>query len=222
MAAVQRISCSVCQVSYNQSYWHQHLFSNAHKSAVRARGLEEGALFQDGIILHTTSENIAYDVLFAPTSEFTAAAAQESLSESADVSATIESFFQHFEAGIKKRIREALTLHGAVKVNGSLSIILRKLDIDGNILHMNKSLRTKSEMILCGTELDDWVRELVRTLLTKYENMPEKGSNWSLSHIVDFELHISKFLPLRGSSFIPLPPLLYSSPASDNSEKSCN
>jgi len=206
MAAVDRVVCSICSVPYSPSYWYQHLFSNTHKIAVRTRDLERGKLSQDGIILHATSENIAYDVLFAPATDFMVKDSSSSSSSSTDARLTIEAFFAHFKAGIKKRIQEALILHNAVKVNGSLSLILRKPQVDfAEYLFANKSLRTKSEMILHGSELDEWLEELVRTLLIKYETMPEKGSNWSLHQIIDFELHISKFIPLRGSSYIPLP-----------------
>ena len=205
MAAVQNISCSVCNASYRQQFWHQHLFSNTHKRAVRARGLEDGATFLDGIVFHTTSENTAYDILFAPTIEFVV---EDSSAQLADAFATIESFFQHFKAGIKKRIEEALAIHNSVKVNSSLSLLLRKPTIDDTVLQMDKSLRTKTDMILFATDIDDWLKQLVSILLVKYEKMPERGSNWSLDYIVDFELHVSKFIPLSGSSYIPLPPVI--------------
>ena len=173
-----------------------------HKRAVRARGPEAGNLITDGIILHATSDNTVYDVLFAPTTNYAVAESSTSLK---DAFATIQSFFNHFKAGIKNRIQEALTLHNTVKVNGSLSLRLRKLVVDDDDMYVDKSLRTKSDMILHADDLDDWINELIRTLLVKYETMPERGSNWSLDHIIDFELHVSKFIPLRGSSYIQLP-----------------
>ena len=42
-------------------------------------------------------------------------------------------------------------------------------------------------------------------MLAKYEECSYRGSNWTLHKINDFELHISKYSPLRASSFVPLP-----------------
>ena len=120
--------------------------------------------------------------------------------------ATIESFFTHFKTGIIGRIEEGLSYHGSIKINASLALSLKKQDINGEVLFTDTSLRTTTQIIFHGTDLEKWFQSLVRVMLVKYENMPQQGSNWTLGSIDDLELHISKYTPLQGSSYIPLPP----------------
>jgi len=53
------------------------------------------------------------------------------------------------------------------------------------------SLRTLAERVLRGDDLQEWFHELVTLMLIKFEDMPTRGSNWTLSRVNDFELHIS-------------------------------
>lgn len=202
--------CTICNGQYSKSYWHQHLLSKRHKTAVRSRGLDEGSIYADGVILHATMENTAYDVLFASTTEFRVADESVSLNQAFT---TIELFFAHFKAGIIRRIEEGLSYHSSIKINLSLALILKKPDVSGDVMYTNSSLRTKTEIILLGTDLEKWFQSLVRVMLAKYENRPQRNSNWTLNSIEDLELHISKYIPLNGSSHIPLPQAIESKKA---------
>jgi len=54
------------------------------------------------------------------------------------------------------------------------------------------SLRTTAWSFMRGEDVYEWFTELVAVMQIKYEDMPERGSNWTLAHINDLEIHIRK------------------------------
>ena len=76
----------------------------------------------------------------------------------------------------------------------SLSLTLQRPSIDGEQELTESSLRTTSHTFLRGDDIDEWFHELVTILMIKYEEMPERGSNWTLARVNDFELHISRYI----------------------------
>ena len=49
------------------------------------------------------------------------------------------------------------------------------------------------------------MKETVLETLAKFQG---QGSNWRFHSVLSLDLHIAKSVPLRGSSYIPLPKIL--------------
>ena len=79
-----------------------------------------------------------------------------------------------------------------IKVSTSLSLTIQRLQPDGDVELSESSLRTNAEVFHRGDDIEEWFVHLVNELLMRYEEMPERGSNWTLARVNDFELHISR------------------------------
>lgn len=79
------------------------------------------------------------------------------------------------------------------KVSASLSVSLRRIPADGGDGEKTEtSVRTLAQPFLRGTDLDEWFVELIFDVQTRYEELAERGSGWTLDAVNDFELHISR------------------------------
>lgn len=68
-----------------------------------------------------------------------------------------------------------------------------------------RSFKTKNASILHGSSIDRVVRRMFRKLCREEEEYEAKGSGWTLSSVDGLLLRFSRYRPLRGSTFIPLP-----------------
>jgi hypothetical protein len=71
-----------------------------------------------------------------------------------------------------------------------------------------KNFKTSNEIITPTTNLDDLYEEAVQNILNEMEVFEMRGSLWVLNQILNLELRINKYNPLRGRSYMPLPPTL--------------
>ena len=59
---------------------------------------------------------------------------------------------------------------------------------------------------LCTNGLsDELFLEMLGRMETVFQNFSAHGSSWVLQHVSELYIKIGKVLPIRGSSFIPLP-----------------
>ncbi|GBN66553.1 hypothetical protein AVEN_56712-1 [Araneus ventricosus] len=68
-----------------------------------------------------------------------------------------------------------------------------------------KSFRTKNEVILQPTNLDQYYDAVSKKLMSECEEFQEKESEGTLDEIIKLEVRLSKYVPLKGSSHIDLP-----------------
>ena len=64
----------------------------------------------------------------------------------------------------------------------------------------------KVEINLESTDLDELYAIAVGKMLESMVTFQRQGSNWTFDSIIGLELHTVKYVPLRGTSYIPLPP----------------
>ena len=48
----------------------------------------------------------------------------------------------------------------------------------------------------------------VQEISKSFTEYQREGSNWTLDHVINLTLHVARYKPLRGSTYIPLPPAL--------------
>ena len=122
---------------------------------------------------------------------------------------------QHLDVGLfmddalpvfKEKISQCLKVHNSLKVNTELAAEYITLSINAEETSSIKYFNTKSAAIFKTTNLDKWFNTNVRDpILRDIEEFQEEGSGWSLKEILNLGIHINKFNPMRGSSYIKLP-----------------
>ena len=59
--------------------------------------------------------------------------------------------------------------------------------------------------ILEGTDESAVYDGSVQTIEERIQNFNQRGSNWRFERVLSLDIHFTDFIPLRGSTFIPLP-----------------
>lgn len=67
------------------------------------------------------------------------------------------------------------------------------------------NFKTKNTVVLKTTIIEDMLKTKERKISTEMEEFAAKGSGWTLNKILNLELRINRYVPLRGSSYIDLP-----------------
>lgn len=188
--------CSVCNLIYFKLYWHQHSLSFAHKKAAIEKFQLLDKDHRNGVIINSTSNRQIFDIIYTCPLE----------SDASDDVKRIVEFLEYFKQGLYNHIQQALLIHTALKVDSSLCIKIKKPVLDGgDDIFEKSSIRTENVEFYRTTNFDSWFTELVKNMELRYELLELMGSNWTFSRIIDLELHINKFTPLNGSSYIELP-----------------
>ena len=52
------------------------------------------------------------------------------------------------------------------------------------------------------------IDEMEQEIIDKMENFNQRGSNWVFQRVIQLEVHFVRWKPLKGASWIPLPPKL--------------
>jgi len=69
-----------------------------------------------------------------------------------------------------------------------------------------KTFNTKNADIFASRDLREWFDERVRVpFLRDIEEFQDRDSGWNLLNMLNLTLHISKYNPIRASSYVPLP-----------------
>ncbi len=104
------------------------------------------------------------------------------------------------------RLKNALKQEGSLKVNVVLTCKY-EINRDEHLIEEEKYFSTKNEIILDSTDIRQWFDEHIREkLLVKADEFQERDSGWRLVDVINLEVNINKYNPLRGkSSFVELP-----------------
>ena len=106
------------------------------------------------------------------------------------------------------KVTEALETHTALKVNTVLAAEYTIVKDDEEIVDI-KYFNTKTAPIYSTTDLNEWfVMNVQQPIDTEMEEFQERESGWSLKSILNLVVNIYKYNPMRGNSFIDLPPFI--------------
>ena len=106
------------------------------------------------------------------------------------------------------KVPEALEEHPALKVNTVLAAEYTIVKDDEETVDI-KYFNTKTAPIYSTTDLNEWfVMNMQQPIDTEMEEFQERESGWSLKSILNLVVNIYKYNPMRGSSFIDLPPFI--------------
>ncbi|XP_039299386.1 uncharacterized protein LOC120355131 [Nilaparvata lugens] len=124
--------------------------------------------------------------------------------------------FHTFLSGLKDKIVHIISrqhqTHGAMKFNLVLEATYFRSTLDKNILEQeefqNVAFKTPNYTIFSIINLPDIINQACITLLDEESKFEGNSSGWSLLIIDGLLIRISRHIPLRGSSYISLSPLL--------------
>ena len=71
-----------------------------------------------------------------------------------------------------------------------------------------KNFKTSNEIITTATNLNEFYEEAIQNIINEMEEFEIRGSQWALNQILNLELIINQYNPLRGRSYMSVPPTL--------------
>ena len=118
-------------------------------------------------------------------------------------------FLVEVEHLIRKKLGEELkALNGGLKFQLALKVDLVKVNPDGSDSYTDPILRHKQEVVLQKSEIKAALQQAFPRLLETLEKWTQRGSGWAVVQVHTLWLDIARYQPLRGGSYIPLPPAL--------------
>ena len=105
---------------------------------------------------------------------------------------------------LKDVIKQAIKERGGIKwyLSMRIKMIRRKGE---EIETAEPHFRGKCQKSLKFEDIDEGLRESIKKMLNSFIEYQRQGSNWTVDTVVDLTVHMARFRPLRGSSYIPLP-----------------
>jgi hypothetical protein len=65
--------------------------------------------------------------------------------------------------------------------------------------------REKCQTSLKFEDVDEGMKESIKKIYNSFIEFQRQGSNWTIDKVVNLTVHMARYRPLRGSSYIPLP-----------------
>ena len=87
--------------------------------------------------------------------------------------------------------------------------MMEKVDLNsGEVIANEAAFHSKTEVNLESNDSNELFSKLKETVLESLAKFQRQGSNWRLHSVLSLNLHTVKYVPLGGSSYIPLPKFL--------------
>ena len=116
---------------------------------------------------------------------------------------------ESFMADVKRSVINFLRNNRRTKIKLIMRCNMEKNNFSTGEVIVNKtSFHSKPEVNLEGTDVDDLYNTMVDRVLEAMATFQRDGSNWTFKSIICLEIHTVAYEPLKGNSYIPLPPKL--------------
>ena len=87
--------------------------------------------------------------------------------------------------------------------------MMGKVDLkSGEVIAKEAAFHSKIEVNLESTDSIELLSKTKETVLESLAKFQRQGSNWKFNSVFSLNLHTAKYVPLGGSSYIPLPKFL--------------
>ena len=114
-----------------------------------------------------------------------------------------------FLVNAKQSITNLLINARQTKVKLILSCMMEKVDLkSGRVIVKESALHYKTEVNLESTDCNELFSKMKETVLESLAKFQRIGSNLRFRLVLSLDLHTVKYVPLGGSSYIPLPDFL--------------
>nr|CAI5820299.1 unnamed protein product [Callosobruchus analis] len=110
------------------------------------------------------------------------------------------------KAIFERRIQSVIKKNSAVKVNVAFcgEFVISKAD---KVITEFKYFTTSNSPIYQDTNIREWFdSKVMHPIMKQLQEFQEKDSGWALKRVVNLGVNINLFNPMRGSSYIRLPP----------------
>ena len=95
------------------------------------------------------------------------------------------------------------------KVKLILSCMMEKVDLkSGEVIAKEAAFHSKTEINLKSTDCNEFFSKMKETVLESLAKFQRQLGNWRFYSILSLDLHTVKYVPLGGSSYIPLSTVL--------------
>ena len=105
---------------------------------------------------------------------------------------------------VKTVLKNAIRERGAVKWYMSMKVKMSRKQGDKTET-VEPHFRGKCQTALKWEDLDEVMQESIKKVYSSFIEYQRRGSNWTVEYVVDLTIHMARYRPLRGSSYIPLP-----------------
>ena len=102
---------------------------------------------------------------------------------------------------LKDLMHRAVEKHHAFKMQICIKVKLRKLDKAKTTHYFN----CKQILVLQDADFEDVLMDPLYSIVNQIEEFQEVGSGWIVQRVKQMDIHITKYQPLRGSSYVELP-----------------
>ena len=113
---------------------------------------------------------------------------------------------QNFFESVRSLILKILKENKNTKLKLILNCKMQRTDLrTGKIDEVVADFHSKIEINLGGTDENELLNDMIIRINENIANFQQRGSNWQFVSINQLEIHLVDFIPLGGSSYIPLP-----------------
>jgi hypothetical protein len=214
--------CAVCDNTITYKNWSRHCYTKKHKDndpydsittkrrTVKTKKLKKQRIPKDHRVFHMFHAKL-FDKpktnrssILEKNTAFNSRIKTFKINNNFGFKDTVK-FMSHKERIVLGKIQEVLNKQNGLKVNIILNCIhQRKIRGIENMEYKDINFKTKNEVILKTTDLNEFYLRMKTKLTNEMQEFEMKDSQWRLTKIVDLELCIVKFIPLRGASYISL------------------
>ena len=107
---------------------------------------------------------------------------------------------------VRPQIGNLLRQNNLTKVKLMLTCVLSKTDLNsGEYLEFTPTFLSKNKVNLAGTNKWEIVDEMWEEVMVNMANYQREGSNLQFEEIIELVIPFARYVPLRGSSYIPTP-----------------
>ena len=116
---------------------------------------------------------------------------------------------ESFLLNSKQHVTNLMIKTRQTKVKFNLSCMMEKIDLkSGEVIAKEAEFHSKTEDNLENTNSSELFSKMKETVLESLAKFQRQGSNWRFHSVLSLDLHIVKYEPLGGSSYIPIPAFL--------------
>ena len=109
----------------------------------------------------------------------------------------------------KQSITNHLIDRRQIRIELNLSSTMEKVDLkSGEVIAKEAAFHSETEVNLERTDSNELFSKMKETVFKSLGKFQSQGSNWRFRSVLSPDLHTVKYVPLGGSSYIPLPRFL--------------
>jgi hypothetical protein len=107
---------------------------------------------------------------------------------------------------IRANVTHVFSSNFSTKIKLILNCIMQKHNLETNeVIYSPANFHSYIEINLKGTDVNDMYNTMTGQIFQSIANYNHNGSNWIFKQVISLDIHIVKYEPLRGNSYIPLP-----------------